>query len=598
MIRPARAATLAALWSLLPGAAPEAPRPSTTREVAEQGYRVRLDLAPQVLSIEIPEEHVYGEREAMEAPIRPTLGGIGGEMVSGSMLAQKAKQFDDGLHAAVELAAQDGAGIFAGKASMLRGLAARTRPGAMASGRNNAVSVLLAACRLGKVPVEVPTSLEAAVDAVERQFLADPLRSRPMGFYTGSPALSDIFRQDRMLQSELEGAEGIGRLARALADEPEPRATYDAYLSLTDRLTNPGSGLADLRGVVRAIQSGRPGKIPDKGVAVFPASRGHETDLVMKLYGNKPIPDGFSLVDEMVRRIRSGRLDLKPTARSGWYDYQTWALEPLVVPEKMPEAARLRLGPEYRKQLLELFQGVLALTRETHVKQLAFPTAGAMLPVSEKPPVVIDIRPDLPAEPLVTYYWRRAESYEFIREALRTTFGPAGLEAIRRRSAPGADSTSLAAELDAMIGLFRGAAEATARRLGMPLDPAPDAAEASFRSWAKAAGDDPDVGRDSRMMVPVFYDLVRRKSKVWVFLGWSSRPAVVSFATPPTFETFRDGRKVEGKEAPRVNFRPSVQPLAYPVTAEVYVDELLDRDQFRKLCDVHKTRKAILGHLK
>ena len=41
------------------------------------------------------------------------------------MLAQKAKQFDDGLYAAVELAAQQGSGTFAGKAPMLRAVAAR-----------------------------------------------------------------------------------------------------------------------------------------------------------------------------------------------------------------------------------------------------------------------------------------------------------------------------------------------------------------------------------------------------------------------------------------------------------------------------------------
>ena len=39
------------------------------------------------------------------------------------MLAQKAKQFDDGLYAAVELAAQQGAGRCQGKANLLKTLA-------------------------------------------------------------------------------------------------------------------------------------------------------------------------------------------------------------------------------------------------------------------------------------------------------------------------------------------------------------------------------------------------------------------------------------------------------------------------------------------
>ena len=39
----------------------------------------------------------------------------------------------------------------------------------------------LAACRLGKVPVAVPESLETAVAAAERAFWADLLRSKPLG---------------------------------------------------------------------------------------------------------------------------------------------------------------------------------------------------------------------------------------------------------------------------------------------------------------------------------------------------------------------------------------------------------------------------------
>ena len=46
-----------------------------------------------------------------------------GAFVSASVLAQKAKQFDDGLYAAVDLAAQSGAGKFPGKAEMLGRLA-------------------------------------------------------------------------------------------------------------------------------------------------------------------------------------------------------------------------------------------------------------------------------------------------------------------------------------------------------------------------------------------------------------------------------------------------------------------------------------------
>ncbi len=89
---------------------------------------------------------------------------------------------------------------------------------------------------------------------------------------------------------------------------------------------------------------------------------------------------------------------------SGWYDYQTWALEALVIPERMAEGERLELDDEYRKLLLELFKGLLTLTRETHIKQLEIPMVGAALGGRE---VYIDIAPALAAEPLATFYLRR-----------------------------------------------------------------------------------------------------------------------------------------------------------------------------------------------
>ena len=42
----------------------------------------------------------------------------------------------------------------------------------------------------------------------------------------------------------------------------------------------------------------------------------------------------------------------------------------------MPEAQRLKLDESYRKELVGLFKALLALTRETHIKQLEVPMVG------------------------------------------------------------------------------------------------------------------------------------------------------------------------------------------------------------------------------
>src|SRR5262249_20390532 len=151
----------------------------------------------------------------------------------------------------------------------------------------------------------------------------------------------------------------------------------------------------------------------------FPPSRSHESDLGRRLFADSPIPEGFDLMAEMIRRIRAGALTLRPTERSGWYEHQTWSLEPLLMPARTPEANRLRLGKRYRQHLEELFKGAYALARETHVKQLEV----ASLAMSAAPRLAVWIRPELAVEPLAACYLRRAESYRFVRGVLEHTFG-------------------------------------------------------------------------------------------------------------------------------------------------------------------------------
>ena len=171
---------------------------------------------------------------------------------------------------------------------------------------------------------------------------------------------------------------------------------------------------------------------------------------------DRPIPEGFNLVEEMVRRIRSRKIDLTPTASSGWYDYQTWALEPLVAPERAAEAARLKLEESYRKQLEELFKGILALTRETHIKQLEIPAPGQR---QRGRRACQDLRqPRALGRTAARRFMRRAASYRFVRSVLEKTFGAEGIRGMHRQTAAGPVKADLAAELDDMEAIFAGAA--------------------------------------------------------------------------------------------------------------------------------------------
>jgi hypothetical protein len=109
---------------------------------------------------------------------------------------------------------------------------------------------------------------------------------------------------------------------------------------------------------------------------------------------------------------------------------------------------------------------------------------------------------------------------------------------------------------------------------------------------------DPDLGQDTRMMVPVFFDKVHNLTKVWVLLGWSTVPLEVAYAHRPAARIFDPaGQELPGNGVD-LHFHAEAHTAAYPVVAELYVKRLLDRAEFRQLCDAWKYPSAILEHLK
>lgn len=47
-----------------------------------------------------------------------------------------------------------------------------------------------------------------------------------------------------------------------------------------------------------------------------------------------------------------------------------------------------------------------------------------------------------------------------------------------------------------------------------------------------------------------------------------------------------------------LHFEADCESLAYPVMAEVYVDEILNPSQSRRHCDTYRTEKAVLANLR
>ncbi|HYK90687.1 MAG TPA: hypothetical protein VE398_18085, partial [Acidobacteriota bacterium] len=462
--------------------------------------------------------------------------------------------------------------------------------GEMEEGGLQAASILVAAAQLDGLKVAAPKAVARSADQVKEEFLGAPTRSKPLGFYTWKEDLVRIFQQDRMLQTKMDEPAAL-LLARYLGREASLLNSYVAALRLAEKLTNP-LAWSDLRQVAADLAAGRKAEVKGK-VSFFPPSVSPETELIKKLYGDRPIPEGFNLADEMVRRIQSGELSLQPGSTSGWYDYQIFALEPLAIPERMPEARHLEFSEEYKNELVGLLKALMALTRETHIKQVEVPMAGAAL-------LRMGIRPDLSLEPLASYYLRRAESYGFVHRVLEEAFGEAGLRNMRRLTMEGPTNLPLDEELKLLQSIFHGAYLVVCDELGMAPEASKEATDRDgevFRMWSASLEKDPDLKGDIRTMVPVFYDVQRKQMKVWVVLGLAARKLRVSFARPPDIKAVVDesGQRLEPVQ---IDYQDAEHQLTYFVTAEVYVNRLLDRREFRRHCDRYKTAEAILRNLK
>jgi hypothetical protein len=569
------------------------------RVIHQQGLEVRLDLSTQVLGLEVLEDRDWGRSVGkVEAELYPTLQSLprGADFVSASIMVAKAKQFDDGLYAAVEYLCQDGTEKFMGKRELLQQVAQALQElkkvkGTEGKPLSDCQSIIHAAAYLGGHKIANSQDIQSRAKEIISKFLSSPLNSKPIGFYTWTEELAKIFQQDRLLQEKLD-PEKIGPLAQALSYDENVKKAYQVYLSLVKKLTNPYP--PEYGDLTQALDMPK-----EKQYNFFPPSRSVETELVKKLYGGSPIPEGFNLLDTLVRKIQRREIDLTPKEESGWYDYQIYGLEPFVNPELMVEAKRLYLGEGYKKELIDLFKASIAFTRESHVKQLEIPKAGAA-PADSIP--TIEIYPELSLEPVATYYLRRAKSYRFLQELLDATFERGALKNIRRLTPSGRGKKPLAEELLEIESLFYGVYQIAAEEIGLDISAQPperskqaiEADKKLIREWIRTFQEDPDVGRDNRMMVPVFHDIGRGKIKVWVVLGYSAKPLSIWFKQEPT-ATIVDATGKKGRA--KINFQGIQKKLIYPVSSEMYVKRLLNRDEFRALCDKYKTPSAIIKAL-
>ena len=524
------------------------------------------------------------------APVR------GSVLPSVNLIDGKAKQFDDGLYAALDRAYYKGLrGRLVSHVELVRRLYEK-------AGKDSPAAPYLAA-GLELAGVSVEPADPAAKARLLRAFRENEVASKPIGFYTWDDTLAACFRFLRFFQQEFD-AEHLtvpAALNRALAGDATLRTDYRKALDFYAHLTNPYICLSvadlpagDPPGAEDFRRLCRQKKASHEAVALFPPSTSRETVLFEKLFPTG-LPENANLMRELVQRIRSGEVDLQPRPDSGWYEYQAYALETMLLPEKGQEHDKLLLTRAYKKRMLEAFQALITKRRETHVRQMAMGKAAAAPPAAR-------VQPRLRVEPCPTYYLRTARAYAFLSNFLEAAVGPDGLKQLHGLTQHGERPQDLGTELHGMRDLFYGLYLVSAEDIGMKpalKDGEPVEAERCYRlaaGWAAKALDDKDLATDTRVAVPVMVG--DNGTWLWLTLGVRLAKLQASYASPPSL------RPADGKGDWQAAERHQLAAADYLIPVDEFAEvelpgrRVLTREELRAVCDREKTRPAILEALR
>ena len=557
-------------------------RPFHSWEVNQSAAVIGLDCP----AIDIKKEAALLELRPTYRDALKTAKKLGREMLpSANLLDGAAKQFDDGLYAALDLACYRGElGFGPSAVEVVKAIFEGLPHGSAAR------PYLGAALELAGMSVELASAEEAEAQQFVREFMGNEAQSKPIGFYTWTDELGQLWRVFRFLAKQQTVHPGLElapfqAVATVLAGDPVLLEQYRAMTGFYNRLTNPQACWP----VDRLIEE------PDASatVAFLPPSTSPDAEFIRALVGPDSVglpADGYIVA--LIKSIRSGKVDLTPREEDGWYQYQAYALETLLVPGKGQENEKLLLTAAYKKHLVEAFKAMLTKRRETHARQFG-PLAATAAPPKPKEPV--EIWPRLRVEPCATFYLRTARAYAFLQGFLLTSVGAERLSGLHGLREGGLRKPNLAEELEALRQRFYGFYLIACEDIGMRprfLEGEPVPVEAAWQTaldWLDNLELDNDLACDTRVSVPVVHDPVTRLATLWATLGVRLTPLRASYARPPVIRA----KGSSGSWSDKVECVPSDYVIAVDEFAEV-TGRVLNRKELRALCDKYKTKERIV----
>ncbi len=527
-------------------------------------------------------------------------GRHGNVLPSANLVDGAAKQFDDGLYAALDLACYQGElGFGASAPEVVQRAFDKLRPASRAR------PYLAAALELAGKNVSLSVTEESRKKALLNEFEADQARSKPISFYVWTPELTKVWRFYRFLQKEFtdDDIAVVAPIVVAFSGDPPELTQYRAINGFYERLTNPRNCLSIdslLTGSGNITARAKAAGVRHEAVAFFPPSTSRHAELFEELFP-LGLPAGSDLMRTLVQKVRSGEVNLKPGENDGWFQYQVYALETLLMPSRGQERDKLLLSASYKKRLVEAFKALVTKRIETHVRQL-YPAAK-----SEAAPPPIDelkaVKPRLRLEPSPTFYLRTARAYAFLKNFLMATVGEERLAKLHGLREGGTREIALSAELDQMRDRFYGFYLVSCEDIGMPPELMADehvdaaAAKKAGLQWLNDSPHDPDLALDTRVAVPIYIDYQNGKTRLWATLGVRLAPLRARYAAPPKVRVA--GSSNAWQDVKFETLRPAnyVIPVDEFAEFELEGSRVINRNELRALCDKYKTKQEILKAL-
>jgi hypothetical protein len=515
----------------------------------------------------------------------------GNVLLSINVVGAKAKQFNDGPYAALDLSYYHGIdSVFSSHVSLVKALYQKLT--------NDTAKAFVAA------GLTFSDSAAGGYDAgLADRFLSDYLsnevRFKPIGFYTWNTELEKLFRFMRFFQKTFTWNGVVADIVSVLRSDSSLVIKARRVDWLYSGLTNPLSyvSMAELaqsdcelsqQGLMHTadslIRSHR------DETALFPPSTSVETELFNALYPEGVPPDA-DMMNELIKAIQNGTVDLTPKPETGWYGRQVYALETFLLPSKGEEHSKLLLSENYKKRLLEAFKAIITTQRETHVRQLEVSGSGD----------AIEQRfiPALRVEPGCTYFLRTALAYAFLKEFLESSVGRVALQSLHGLTEEGTRRDDLWSELEYMRALFHGLYLVSAEDIGMKPAQSPAgwpsvSDKSTAEVWLQTWLNDPDLAADARVAVPIYAG--DSYTMMWGTLGIRLCHLYVAYAVPPRFRSV-GGQNWNTLDSSACDTAKYLIPVLEFGEFRLSGKHVLTRQEFRSICDQNPTKEAIIRAL-